>query len=160
MIAIWTWRTASLTAGCPIVGTGPFYLAAHRCPLMLPPFFTGPQNRDQLNVHTEPGSLSCCSTWVITDGLPGPITEGLLLPLPKAWALHTQSRLTWVAGCVTFSAYSFSSCSVPITAGIFSLVVQPSAQPGIAVPAGKANEGLADGNSLLSWPCCTSPWHC
>lgn len=122
------------------------------CPLSLQGHRTGTSKMcTQSPVHCPAAPCGLLLTAYLA-----PLLKGCCCPCQNLEP-RTQSRLTWVAGCVTFSAYSFSSCSVPITAGIFGLVVQPSAQPGIAVPAGKANEGLADGNSLLSWPCCTSP---
>lgn len=78
-------------------------------PLLLP-FLTGPQDSYQQTVHRDPGSVPCCAflccIQAVTDGLPGSITEGLLLPVPTAEVLHAESRAMWVAG--------YLSPSVPI----------------------------------------------
>jgi len=84
---------------------------------LLLPFLTGPQDSYQQTVRRDPGSVPCgsslCSFQAIADGLPGPVTEGQLLPMPTAEVLHTESSVMWVAGYLSPSGPTLSRCCPP-----------------------------------------------
>lgn len=105
--------TASLTATYarfPLEGQDHFTRLLIDIQSLLLPFLMGPQDSYQQTMRRGPASVPCCtslcSIHAITDGLPGSITEGLLLPIPTAGVLQTDSRVMRVTG--------YLSPSVPI----------------------------------------------